>query len=111
MTHYSSFQNLESLPDETLVSAWLSPDKSKVAFYWVSGNYVRLISVLDLRTKQKQSMTFNVTDNEIIFDGWSADNKYLAVDERRDSGAEILTVFDAATMQRVVTQQSPGAVW
>ncbi len=96
---------------QSLIASWTSPDKSKVAFYWISGNYVRLLTTLDLRTGQKQSMTFNVTDNQILFNGWSADSKYLALMESRDNGAEILTVFDTSTMQRVLSKAATAAIW
>ncbi len=96
---------------DSLAAYWPSPDKSKVAFYWISGNYVRLMSTLDLHTLAKQSSTFNVTDDQILFDGWSADSKYFAVTEKRDNGAEILTVFDAVTMLRVLSKAATGGVW
>src|ERR1051325_7369298 len=58
---------------ERLLASFPSPDKSKIAFTIISNNYVHLLTMLDLRTLQKQSLTFSLTDNEVVVNGWSAD--------------------------------------
>src|SRR5579885_1535780 len=96
---------------EHLAVSFPSPDKTKIAFSWVSNNYVRLLTMLDLRSLQKQTMTFSLTDNELLVDSWSADGGYVTLYERKDNGQSSFNVYEAATMRLVVSKAVLDAVW
>jgi Tol biopolymer transport system component len=98
-------------PYEQLLASFPSPDKTRIVFSWLSNNYVRLLTMLDLQTMQKHTVTFSLTDNELVVNGWSADGKYLTVYERKDNAQSTFTIFEAATMRIVVTKTVDNAIW
>jgi WD40 repeat protein len=97
-------------PNQQIINSLPSPDSKKTALLLASNSNEWFIRVLDMGTLQGPTVALDM-GHDLQSLSWSADGKYFFVYELVNGVAYTREVFDASTMQRVLSKPLPWATW